>query len=224
MKFLRLTGFCLAAALMLGAAAAGSASAAGPVFSKVIVEPLKEGEKVPFTSTTKKTTLETVAREKITCLSSTDKGELTGPTSLVLGVAFKGCEFAATKTKCTSTGAAEGEIITNNFEGKLGDLKSESTPGIALFQEKAKTVDAEFTCGATKVKLFGGVVGPITPVGAAVTKLILKWQQTSGIQLFENLFGGPLDNLSASFAEAKAERAALSGTDTLTLSKPIQVG
>jgi hypothetical protein len=220
-RYLKLTGLCVAAVFVLGAVTAVSASA-GPVFSKVIVEPLKEGEKVPFTSTSGKTTLETVAKEKIICLSSTDKGELTGPTSLVVAVAFKGCEHLA--TKCTSTGALEGEIITNNFEGKLGNLKSESTPGIALFQEKAKPADAEFTCGTTKVKIFGGVVGPITPVGNAVTKLKLSFKQTAGIQLFENLFGGPLDNLTASFAEAKAERTGLNGTDTLTLSKPIQVG
>ena len=224
MKCLKLTGLCLAAVFVFGAATSVSAAAAGPVFSKVIVEPLKEGEKVPFTSSTHKTTLETVGKEKINCSSSTDKGELTGPTSLVLGVAFKGCEYAATKTKCTSAGAAEGEIITNNFEGKLGNLKSESTPGIALFQEKGKPADAEFTCGTTKIKLFGGVVGPITPAGAAVTKLTLSYKQTAGIQLFENIFGGPLDNLSASFAEGKPERTALSGTDTLTLAKPIQVG
>jgi hypothetical protein len=223
MKCLKLTGLCLVVVLVLGAASAASASAAsGPVFSKVIVEPLKEGEKVPFTSTTGKTTLETVGKEKIVCLSSIDKGELTGPTSLVLAVAFKGCEHSA--TKCTSAGAAEGEIVTNAFEGKLGNLKSESTPGVALFQEKTKPADAEFTCGTTKIKLFGGVVGPITPAGTAVTKLKLSYKETAGIQLFENIFGGPLDNLSASFGEGKAERMGLTGTDTLTLSKPIQVG
>jgi hypothetical protein len=222
MKCLKLMGLCLTALLAIGAASAVSASAASPVFSKVIVEPLKEGEKVPFTSTTRKTTLETVEKEKITCLSSTDKGELTGPTSLVLSVKFAGCEHLT--TKCTSAGAAEGEIVTNLFEGKLGNLKSEATPGIALFQEKAKANDAEFTCGTIKVKIFGGVVGPITPIGSAVTKLTLKFQQTSGIQLFENIFGGPLDNLSTSFAEGKAERSGLAASDILTLSKPIQVG
>jgi hypothetical protein len=209
------------AAAALGCVSAASASAAEPIFEKVIVVPVAEGEKIPFSSTGAKATLETVGKKAIVCTSSSGTGEIVGPSGIDLGVTFKGCESAA--TKCTSTGAAEGEIVTNGFEGKLGDLKSGSTPGIALSQRTGKTNDAEFACGATKVKLFGGVVGPITAVGKKTTKLTLTYAARSGIQLFESLFGGPINALSASFGETTAEQTGLVAHLSLKFAEEVEV-
>jgi hypothetical protein len=221
MKPIRSLASVLAAIALLAAAAATTASAAEPIFERVVITPVKEGEKIPFTSTSGKSTLETVEKAKIVCSSASEKGFIVGPSGITVSVAFKGCESSA--SKCTSTGALEGEVITNVFEGKLGNIKSNSTPGIALFQPKDKTTDAEFTCGATKVKLTGGVVGPIGPIGKVVNKLTLTYQAKAGVQLFESLFGGPLDTLSIQFAEGKPEQSGLTAKVTVTLSEPLQI-
>ena len=138
-----------------------------------------------------------------------------------MSIAFKGCEMAA--AKCTSTGAAEGEIVTNTFEGKLGNLKSSSTPGIALTQPKAKTNDSEFTCGTTKVTLSGGVVGTVAPTGKIVAKLTISYIQKTGIQLFESTFGGPLDILSTTIGTGSARQTGLALKDTITLPELIEI-
>jgi hypothetical protein len=222
MNRIKVVATCLAAVFAISGLAAATASAAEPIFERVIVVPVKEGEKVAFTAASAKTTLETVGKVKIVCTSSTGKGNITGPTGISVSVTFKGCESPA-GTKCTSTGALEGEVVTNGFEGKLGNLKSEATPGVALFPATGHTNDAEFACGATTVKMFGGVVGPITPVGTVVTKLKLTYKETAGVQLFESLFGGPLDNLSMAFNGGSAARTGLLETNTITLSEPLQI-
>jgi hypothetical protein len=223
MKRITLVGACLvAAAFAISGLAASTASAVEPVFERVIVVPIKEGEKMAFTSASAKATLETVGKVKIVCLSSSGKGNITGPTAISMAVTFKGCEEPV-GTKCTSTGALEGEVVVSGFEGKLGNLKSEATPGIALFQGSGHANDAEFSCGATTVKIFGGVVGPITPIGSVVTKLKLIYKETAGVQLFENLFGGSLDNLSMSFSGGSAVRTGLLETTTITLSEPLEI-
>jgi len=224
MARIRIIGLCVvAAAFAMSTMAAAPASAAEPVFEHeiVMVTPLTESEKVLFTAASKKATLETVQKEKIVCASSSAQGSILGPSGISLSVAFKGCEELG--SKCTSAGAAEGEILTNVFEGKLGNLKSGSTPGVALFQPKEHENDAEFVCGTTSVEIFGGVVGPITTVGKLVTKLSLTYKSTAGIQLFESLFGGPLEVLAASFGRGKAEQAGLTATDVLTLSQPLEI-
>jgi hypothetical protein len=210
-----------AIAALFSTIAIAAASAAEPIFERVIVTPVKEGEKISYNATGTKTALETVEHNKISCTSVAAKGAITGPSSLTMTVAFKGCESSA--TKCTSAGSAEGEILTNTFEGKLGNLKSGNTPGVALFQSKAATTDAEFTCGTTKVRLTGGVVGPITTVGKVESKLTLTYSAKAGIQLFESLFGGALDVFNTQFGEAKAEQSGLNAHVTLTLAEPLEV-
>jgi hypothetical protein len=220
----RISSLAIAALAVVGAlagAAATAASAAEPIFERVVVTPVKEGEKISYTAVGAKVSLETVGKNKITCLTSAGKGAITGPSALNMSITFKGCESSA--TKCTSTGAAEGEILTTAFEGKLGNLKSGSTPGVAFFQGKEKSTAAEFACGTTKVKLTGGVVGPISTVGKVESKLTLSYTAKSGIQLFESLFGGPLDVLDLQFGEGTAEQSGLVAKFTLKLSESLEI-
>jgi hypothetical protein len=201
--------------------AATAASAAEPIFQKVIVVPVKEGEKLAFSSSGAKATLETVGKKTIVCTTTSGQGEIIGPTGINLSITFKGCESAA--TKCTSAGAAEGEIVTNGFEGKLGNLKSGSTPGVDLSPLKGSTDDAEFACGTTKVKVFGGVVGQINAIDRKTTKLTLTYSEKTGVQLFESLFGGSLDVLGTSFGEAEAEQTGLSAHLALKLAEEVEI-
>jgi hypothetical protein len=216
-----LTLSLVAIAALLGSAAIATASAAEPIFERVIVIPVKEGEKITFKGVGSKVTLETVEKSKVTCTSTASTGAVSGPNGVTMAITLKGCESSA--SKCTSAGAAEGEIVTNTFEGKLGNLKSGSTPGVALFQSKEKTTDAEFTCGTNKVKLTGGVVGTIGLDERVETKLTLLYTAKAGIQLFESLFGGTLDVLDTQFNEGAATQSGLSTRITITLAEPLEV-
>ncbi len=220
MKHVRIVGFCLAVALGLIGATAGSASAAAPEFSRSTSTPVKEGEKITFTSTAKSAKLESVGKEKIACATATDKGEIVGPTGINSSFTFKECVKGT--EKCTSSGAAAGEIVTNIFEGKLGDLKSSSTPGVSFAQAKEKTNDAEFTCGTEKIVLSGGVAGSIT-LKRATSKPPIVFVEKLGIQAFEGLFGGTLETLSMTVGTGKAVQAGLSLKDVLALPEEIAI-
>jgi hypothetical protein len=221
MKRVGIIGFCLAVALGLIGVSAGSASAAAPEFSRSTSTPVKEGEKITFTSTAKLPKLESVGKVKIACATATDKGEIVGATGINTSVTFKEC-LKGTE-KCTSTGATAGEIVTNTFEGKLGNLKSSSTPGVSFAQAKEKTSDAEFTCGTEeKIVLSGGVVGSIT-LKRATSKPPITFVQKAGIQQFESLFGGTLEILSLKVNTGAAETAGLSLKDVLVLPEEIAI-
>src|SRR5262249_44726420 len=81
----RKLGLCIAAVLAVSVAAASSASAALPEF----VGPFP----APFTAKSGATVLETVKKAKITCLSDTGSGEVTGPKTGSVTIVLKGCEL-----------------------------------------------------------------------------------------------------------------------------------
>ena len=109
---------------------------------------------------------------KVECASFKDAGS-------VADAGGKGLEFGVTAEfkKCKSLGGApcktEGgkkEVITTKvLAGNLGWLnKSGNVAGASLFNEAApgSGYNAEFECeGLAKVRVHGGVIGAITPVG-----------------------------------------------------------
>jgi hypothetical protein len=215
-------GICAGTLLVIGAVGAAPAVAAEPIFEHAIIVPIKETETIPFTTSSKGAGLETVGGKKIACKGSNAKGAITGPKTIAkFVVKFTECEGLA--SKCNSTGAAAGEIVTTPFGGTLGDLKSESTPGIAFTPEGVSGVAAEFTCGTTGVVITSGVVGPITTVGKLEARLSLNFKETKGVQLFESLFGAPLDVFKTSFNKEKAEQTGLGSLQTVVPSEPIEV-
>jgi hypothetical protein len=203
---------------------AGSASALE--FNKLTFTPLKAGEKVAFASgTVTASRLEILETGKkplpVTCTSGiVSKGELTGPTTLTMTVALRGC--SATAGKCTSTGGAEGEIVTGALEGLLGTLKL--AEGKAGLDAKNATAVAEFACGTTKIKITGGVVGGINAISkAGKTKLSMAYSQKEGVQKDKSLFNGGEDKLVPTIGEAKGESVGLQGKINVVINEAIAI-
>src|SRR5271166_686420 len=110
MRHLKLVVPCVAALAALGLAA-GPAQAELPEF----ITPTP----IPFTSTSGKSTLETVSKVKVACKSDSNAGEVTTPKSATMTITFKGCE-AKGGVLCNSPKGAAGEIITAGLIGTLG--------------------------------------------------------------------------------------------------------
>jgi hypothetical protein len=74
--------------------------------------------KAKFTGVGGVGTLETVSLAKVTCKTEASHGEYTSPKTVGnVDVTFTKCESGG--FKCSSTGAAEGEIVTNPLAGTL---------------------------------------------------------------------------------------------------------
>jgi hypothetical protein len=131
---------------------------------------------------------------KVECASFKDAGK-------VADAGGKGLEFGVTATfsKCKSLGGApcktEGgkkeTITTNVLAGNLGWLnKAGKVAGASLFNEAKPSsgYEAEFECeGLAKVRVHGGVIGAVTPVGV-VSKVA-----TTTYTVSETGVGGPED-------------------------------
>jgi len=118
---------------------------------------------------------------KVECAKSKDEGQ-------VADVGGVGKEFAvkATFSKCKSLGAPcknEGgkkeTIVTETLAGNLGWLnKSKNEAGASLFNEATpgSGFEATFECeGLAKVRVHGGVIGGISPVGSVSKVSIAKF-------------------------------------------------
>jgi len=180
---------------------------------------------IPFTSTSGKSTLETVSKIKVTCKADTNHGELTGPKSLIITVTFTGCESKL--ILCNSPNGLPGEIITPVLSGTIGYLVNPEVKevGVDLFSPTGAPV-AEFLCGAAlRAVVSGSVIGKITPVNKLLVPpkhFTLTFKQKKGKQAITHLFAEPMDVLMASFG-GPPEEAGLASTDQLSFVAPVEV-
>jgi len=169
-------------------------------------------------------TLETVGRKVISCKGESGSGEYTSAKSVGhVTMTFTGCEFSA--SKCASTGAGEGEIVTSTLEGQLGVEKKTSTStkiALDLLPAGGTGPVAEFTCGTTPVTIRGSVLNPVTAnkMAASVT---VKYAQTAGKQKPEKFEGMPIDVLETATGEGAFEKTGLALTMTQTNGEKIEV-
>jgi len=212
---LRRLSLTLIATAALGAVGATAASAALPEF--VGPSPL------PFKSTLKASTLETVGGLKITCTGGSNTGELTGPKSLTVRITFTGCILNG--LPCTS-GAAAGAIETSTLNGTLGYIKKATkVVGIDLALPGAPLM--AFDCGEDlRIAVFGSVIGRITPVDVNVAPpkhFTLAFAQKAGKQHLTHLEGGPKDVLETSVLGGPFEESGLAATDALSFAAPLLI-
>ncbi|MBA3809375.1 MAG: hypothetical protein H0X28_13435 [Solirubrobacterales bacterium] len=200
----------------LSALASASASAATCTTKPCFTGPYPN----TFTTTSGAGTLETAGGTKVKCTSdSTEGGEVTGEkTDKVKAVIFKGCESSG--FKCNTSGAAAGEIKTNELESTLGYInKTTKTVGIDL-QPKGGGNFATFECTAfVKVTVKGSIIGTITPINTETTKYKLVFKQTKGKQETQNLEGAAKDTLESSVNGGAFEGSGLESSEELTLAK-----
>ena len=144
--------------------------------------------------------LETVGGSKVECKGTAteptvrDLGELTAERSNREVVRFVNC--VSSGVKCTTAGAATGEIVTNLLASKPVYLTEAETAaggvGIALTPATAGGLFAKFVCGGLITVEVGesgstspgqdSIVCPITPLNKPTFKYTLACAQTKGVQ------------------------------------------
>ncbi|MGO9490061.1 MAG: hypothetical protein ACLQBB_13675 [Solirubrobacteraceae bacterium] len=182
----------------------------------------KKGKIKAFKGKGKGANLEVKELGGISCTSSSDTGEFTGPKSAskVL-VTFKGCELA--HHQCENT-ATLGEIKTNALKGEIGYIeggRAKHEVGVALSAETG-LYEAEFKCGELELRVSGAVIGLVTSTQNAFTnEATLLFQQSAGEQRLKKLEGGPTDVLLTETRKVGGEYsgAAESGEATETTGK-----
>ena len=216
MTRVRRLGLCCTAVLALTATAAASASAALPEF---VPFPM------PFMAKSGATTLETVKKATIRCVSDTATGEVTGPKTGAVTITLSGCELVTLGLVCNTAGLPPGEIVTTSLLMTLGYINEpKKEAGIDLSTATGGPL-VEFVCGPLRVLVDGSVIGKVTPVNKLITPpghFTLKFTQSAGKQKPTKFEGGPTDVLSTSFGGPFAE-SGLGSTDTITFPAPMMI-
>jgi hypothetical protein len=212
----RRIGLCVAAAAVSCAVAAGPASAALPEFIP--------GAGVPFTVKSGKTILETVGKQKLTCLADTGAGEIIGPKNVTVVFVFSGCEHK--KVMCNTPGVGPGEVVLQ-ASGLLGYLVNPGikTVGIDLSNPTGAPL-MQFSCGAAlRGFVVGSVIGQLTPVNKLVkppASFSLKFSEAGGKQKITKLFAEPVDVPMTSYG-GPLEESGLASTESISFKIPVKV-
>jgi hypothetical protein len=133
-----------------------------------------------FTTKSGTTTLFSKEKAKVTCTSSSGKGETTGESGTEnakkitkFTIAYSGCKAEKGKETCEvkSTGAGKGEVKTAELSGELGKVakgEAASERGLELKpKEGGVLVKLEGTClPSSPASVEGNVIGEIKPVKA----------------------------------------------------------
>lgn len=167
-------------------------------------------------------TLETVGETRIVCKTESGTGEYSGTKEIANEVLeLAGCEYEG--SKCTTAGAATGEIVTSALRGELG-WKNKKTGAVALdlLPEEEEAPIAEAKCGSAPVVVQGSVIVPLTK-DTMQTADTLQYEEAKGKQQPERFEGEPKDVLEASIAGEAFEQAGLTVTSTQTNEEEVEV-
>jgi len=168
-------------------------------------------------------TLETVGEAKVVCKTESGAGEYRGTKAVANTVIkFTGCAHAG--SKCTTVGAAEGEVVASSLEGELGWINQETkSVGLALFPAGEVGSFAEFRCGSTSVVVRGSVIAPWKILNTMQSTATVKFTATKGKQNKEAFEGEPKDVLEMSFAEGPFSQTGLTVTLAQGNEEPVEV-
>lgn len=180
-----------------------------------------------FTVAAGATTLETKSGATLACAKGTGSGEYAGAKASTLTLKLTGCKFGAGKLKCTSAGAAAGEIVTGPLSGKLGFIEDRSVENTL---ELSVGVDisapaALFTaeCGGQKLSVTGSAIGVLTPLQQMSKSFTLQFSRAGGAQQPESFEEEPADTLSLSLGGGTPEAAGLSAKVKLANEEKLSV-
>ena len=167
--------------------------------------------------------LETITGLGVECKTEKSVGEYVG-TKEVTGVVvtFNECESAG--SKCSTTGAKSGELVTKELEGLIGwQSKSAKKVAFDLYPKGKTGLFIEFSCIGLTVAVRGLVLVPISPVDKMENSLKLKYKAKKGIQSVEKFEGLPADILESSFRGGAYEQSGQTITATLGGEEPLEV-
>jgi opacity protein-like surface antigen len=160
-------------------------------------------------------TLATVNGTTVICKTQGSGGEFNSPKTVTgVTVRFTGCESAG--FHCTTAGSAQGEIVTNPLEGRIGvENKLKKKLALDLFPTSADGgLYVTFNCGVSLHITVGGSVLVNLPSDKMLTSMTLKYTATKGHQKPEHLEGEPNDVLITEINSVKPEQSGITITST----------
>jgi hypothetical protein len=171
-------------------------------------------------------TFETVKGTKLTCKGQLGTGEYTGPKTVASVVlTFSACEMLG--QKCSTAGAAEGQIESKSLEGVLGvissaEISSKTKIGLELFPAGNTGVFMEFSCAGAEGWIRGAVIVPVTSkIMQKTTRL--SFSARKGKQKPESFQSQPKNILEASFGLSPVEQLGLTLTMNQTSQERVEV-
>jgi hypothetical protein len=112
--------------------------------------------KTGFTISATSVHFEDVSEESIKCTGASGAGSYEGDDRVVgVSTTFRGC--TGRSSKCSSAGAAAGEIVSEPLEGEFVRVRSESV--IHLFPANSTGPLWSFKCGPDSIAIIGSVLG-----------------------------------------------------------------
>jgi hypothetical protein len=186
-----------------------------------------------FTVTSGKSTIETVAGNKIACTADSGEGEASEVSKGKIKLTFTGCE-GFTK-KCYTSGAAEGEVRLS-AEYTLVYTNGAQDEAALLLELGETTIECGTNCPKMTfetVKLRGTGIGPVTPLDKEQippATFTTAFSQAAGVQApteYENESGINVKvTLEMSGAGSKAfgfEQAGIASTEQLLLKETAEI-
>jgi hypothetical protein len=174
-----------------------------------------------------KTTLQTVGGAAITCSHSTGSGQYTGLKTATATITLTGCQVAASKQACQSSGAGAGEIVTSPLAGELGFIEDayegeDLHVSVGLDLKHAPTLlSAE--CGGEALSVAGSVIAPISSLDKMATSFTLKFKAAGGIQQPEQFEEEPKDTLLSTLGAGSPEQAGLTSTGKIKNGEKLEI-
>lgn len=170
--------------------------------------------------------LKTHSVHQLSCEGGSYSGEYSG-TKTVGDVVFrlKACEVDNSEEACTSPGAAAGEVVTSELEGRLGWEKDTGSKKVALDLLPAQNAPLFLECGRGDTVIFsvrGSVLGPVSD-DKMLMKPTVKYIASKGKQKQQHFEGEPNDVLESSFEGEPFEDIGLSLEATQENEEPVEI-
>ncbi len=162
-------------------------------------------------------TLEPEKGTSVKCKGATSgSGEYSGPDSLAhVSIVFTGCATGSLNSapKCTSPGAAAGEVRTAQLSGELGfQDKALNNVAIKLAPATEGQPFLSFECATTPMQVSGAVLGGLAPVNKASTSMSAPFASSNGRQHIEEFEGGSPQALQISVEGGPPQPFGISAT------------
>jgi hypothetical protein len=177
-----------------------------------------------------KVALETAGGTLVTCRGTGGgHGEYAGTKGVAnvtidLTECTEGTSSLKSTPKCSSPGAAEGEIRTSTLEGEIGyDNRELNNVALSLSPAEEGGPFTTFVCGVTTTTVRGIVFGSISPVNSATTSTKLAYGGSKGKQKIEGFEGGPGNFLEALSTGGLFVKANINGSFSVTNEEAIEI-
>jgi alpha-tubulin suppressor-like RCC1 family protein len=178
-----------------------------------------------FTGSGGVSTFESTAKAKLTCAGESASGEYAEPKQVTnLVVRFTGCESSSFPgSKCSTSGASEGEIVTTALEGSFGRESTENEKvGLDLFPTEGGLLFSA-SCAANSIQMRGSVIGLVTPINKMSSTFTIKFKASKGKQAPEHLAGESNDVLEMSIGGGSFLQTGLTHETTLTNAEEVEI-